>query len=325
MDCCESLLASDSVTSSRKHPTAARISEIVRAAVDQCLAATETQPGVSESPLDLFHSARAQALKEEIIRAGRKLWERHYVDGNGGNISARLAPGYVLCTPTLVSKADLQPEDISLVDLDNCQICGDRAQTSEIRLHLEIYKAVPQAQAVIHCHPPYATAHAIADIIPQGNLLPEQEVFIGPVALAPYETPGTTEFAQTVLPWVRRHNTILLSHHGIVCWADTVTHAEWYAEVIDTYCKTILIARQLRPDLAEIPPDKIQDLLAFKQRIGLSLPDARLPVDESPAPESAKPASVSALPSRRVLSSGDIDSLVASLSDEILRAFEKQP
>ncbi|MGC1870781.1 MAG: class II aldolase/adducin family protein [Acidobacteriaceae bacterium] len=235
-------------------------------------------------------------MKQEIVRAGKKLWQRQYVDGNGGNISVRVSPQYVLCTPTLCSKADLCLEDFSLVDLDNCQICGDRPQTSEILLHLEIYKAVPAAKAVIHCHPPYATAHAVAGVVPQGNLIPEQEVFIGPVALAPYETPGTRAFARTVLPFVQDHNTILLANHGIVCWADTVTHAEWYVEVIDNYCKTVLIASQLRPRLNEIPPDKIVDLLAIKQKLGL--PDPRLrasdesiemnPVEAGPSVASAK-------------------------------------
>jgi len=310
-------MAADSRPDFRKYPNRDLISDIVRAAVDQCLVASRPAPPSSQSPLELFHSARALAIKEEILSAGRKLWERQYVDGNGGNISARISPEYVICTPTLLSKADLRAEDLCLVDLENCQVCGNRAQTSEIRLHLEIYKAVPQAQAVIHCHPPYATAHAVADVIPQGNLLPEQEVFIGPVALAPYETPGTTAFAKTVLPWVRRHNTVLLSHHGIACWADTVTHAEWYTEVIDTYCKTIMIARQLRTDLAEIPPDKIQDLLAFKKRLGL--PDARFPVDES-VPGHVPAAAAS---SRRAVSDDEIDSLVASLTEKILRFFEK--
>jgi L-fuculose-phosphate aldolase len=160
--------------------------------------------------------------------------------------------------------------------MDNCQIIGSRAQSSEMLLHLEIYKTVPAATAVIHCHPPYATAHAIAGIVPQGNLVPEQEVFVGPVALTPYETPGTIEFARTILPIVKQHNTILLANHGVVCWADTVTHAEWYVEVVDTYCKTVMIASQLRSPLPEIPPDKIADLLAIKQRLGL--PDARLPL-----------------------------------------------
>src|SRR5246500_1829376 len=221
----------------------------------------------------LFHSSAAQALKEEIVSVGGKLWHRQYVDGNGGNISARLSRDYIICTPTMLSKGDLRPEDLLLVDLDNNQIIGDRPQTSEIRLHLEIYKAVPQARAIVHCHPPYATAHAVAGLVPQGELVPEQEVFIGPVALAPYETPGTAEFARTILPMVKQHNTILLANHGIVCWADTVTHAEWYAEVLETYCWTLMLASQMGVPISYISEQKGSDLLAMKKRLGL--PDVR--------------------------------------------------
>lgn len=253
------------------------ISAIVRRAVLDCIAANLASHVAPEEATQIFTSPEVNVLKEEIIRVGKKLWERQYVDGNGGNISARISPHYVLCTPTLCSKGDLRVEDLSLVDLNNYQICGDRPQTSEILLHLEIYKAVPSAKAVIHCHPPYATAYAVAGVVPPGNLIPEQEVFVGPLALSPYETPGTHAFAKTVLPYVKTHNTILLANHGIVCWADTATHAEWYVEVVDTYCKTIMIASQLRPKLNEIPPDKIADLLALKKSLGL--PDPRLATD----------------------------------------------
>jgi L-fuculose-phosphate aldolase len=225
-------------------------------------------------PEALFTSPAAAAIKEEIICAGRKLWQRSYVDGNGGNISARVSEEYVICTPTLCSKGDMRVEDLSLVDLNNRQICGDRAQTSEILMHLEIYKAVPAARAVIHCHPPYATAHALAGIVPRGNLIPEQEVLVGPVALAPYETPGTMAFARAILPFVQDHNTILLTNHGVVCWGDTVTHAEWYVEVVENYCKTLVIASQLGVPAKEIPANKIDALLAMKKRLGL--PDPRL-------------------------------------------------
>jgi len=294
-----------------------KISTIVRRAVLECLAAQRSQQASLENPLEIFNSPETNALKEEILRVGKKLWERQYVDGNGGNISVRVSPHYVLCTPTLCSKGDLCPEDLSLVDLDNYQICGDRPQTSEILLHLEIYKAVPAAKAVIHCHPPYATAHAVAGVIPQGNLVPEQEVFVGPVALAPYETPGTLAFAKTVLPYVQDHNTILLANHGIVCWADTVTHAEWYVEVVDTYCKTVMIASQLRSKLNEIPPDKIADLLAIKKRWGL--PDPRLTSDaaavETAAATRADSPSISA--SVKQPASDEIDELVSRLTAEV--------
>lgn len=220
-----------------------------------------------------FNSPEVRQIKEQIVEAGKKLWQRQYVDGNGGNISVRISPELVICTPTLMSKADLVPDDLSLIDMGNNRLCGERPQTSEILLHLAIYKAVPHAGAIIHCHPPYATAHAVAQTLPPEGLISEKEIFIGPVALAPYETPGTQAFANTVLPYVRDHNTVLLANHGIVCWADTVTHAEWYVEIIETYCKTVMLATQLRSPLPKIPQEKIEELLATKKALGL--PDAR--------------------------------------------------
>jgi L-fuculose-phosphate aldolase len=141
----------------------------VRKAVLDCLGHVLHKDAGGE-PFELFHSPRAVGVKRGIVAAGKKLWDRQYVDGNGGNISARLSEKYILCTPTLCSKGDIRIEDLSMVDLENHQVCGNRPQTSEIRLHLEIYKTVPKAKAVIHCHPPYATAHAIAGIVPQGIL-----------------------------------------------------------------------------------------------------------------------------------------------------------
>lgn len=262
-----------SLTEVKMNPERDLISTIIHKAVLECLSHTLPAESGHQDPVRFFNSPDSFTVKEEMVRSGRKLWERQYVDGNGGNLSVRISPRHVICTPTLLSKADLDVDDLCLVDLDNAHICGDRQQTSEIRMHLEIYKAVPRAKAVVHCHPPYATAFAIAGIIPQGNLIPEQELFIGPVALSPYETPGTQQFAETVLPFVKTHNTILLGNHGIVCWADTITHAEWYTEVIDTYCKTVMLASQLKSPLKEIPADKIAELLERKRKLGL--PDAR--------------------------------------------------
>lgn len=218
------------------------------------------------------------------------------------------------------------------MDLENRQLYGSRPQTSEILLHLQIYKAVPEARAVIHCHPPYATAHAVAGVIPQGNLVPEQEVFVGPVALAPYETPGTQAFARTILPFVRQHNTILLANHGIVCWADTVAHAEWYVEVMETYCKTIMIASQLRSPLPEIPPNKILDLLEIKKKLGL--PDARFFQKEQILSETTdeiarsekhcngdSKTAVSGFPKT---SAYEIDKLVELLTEELLKHLKNR-
>ena len=221
----------------------------------------------------LFSTPEAEAIKEEICAVGRKLWLRQFVDGNGGNISYRIGPNEVLCTPTLVSKYDLTPEDLCLVDLEGKQVAGSKSRTSEIFLHLEIYKSVPEAKSVVHCHPPHATAYAITGKVPPNLIIPEFEVFVGKVAISPYKTPGTAEFAQTVIPYVRDHNTVLLANHGIVCWADTATHAEWYAEVLETYCWTLMLASQLGVPISYISDQQGSDLLAIKKKLGL--PDAR--------------------------------------------------
>jgi len=229
--------------------------------------ATRSARGRRRDPI--FTSAQAKAIKNEICAAGRKLWMRQYVDGNGGNISYRLGPNAVLCTPSLVSKFDLIPEDICLTDIDGNQIAGAKPRSSELLLHLEIYKAVPEAKAVVHCHPPHATAYAITGCLPPNLIIPEFEVIVGNVAVAPYETPGTKAFAETVLPYVKNHNTMLLANHGIVCWADTVTRAEWCAEVLDTYCWTLMLAAQLGAPILRISEERGADLRALRKKLGL--------------------------------------------------------
>jgi L-fuculose-phosphate aldolase len=254
-------------------PNRKQIRELIQEALSKCLPTANVSNGEQDEARELFNSAKVQTIKEEIVQVGKKLWLREYVDGNGGNISYRISDDYVLCTPTMRSKGDLTTDCLCVVDFNNQRICGEYSQTSEILLHFEIYKAVPEARAVIHCHPPHATAYAITGMIPQGEIIPEQEVFIGPVAVAPYDTPGTKAFAETIVPYARNHNTILLENHGIVCWADTVTHAEWYVEVVDTYCRTLLLAAQIGAPIKRIPAEKIAGLLDIKRKLGL--PDAR--------------------------------------------------
>jgi L-fuculose-phosphate aldolase len=279
----------------------------------------------------LFSTAEAEAVKKEICATGRKLWLRQFVDGNGGNISYRIGPNEVLCTPTLVSKYDLTPEDISLVDLEGNQIAGTKPRTSEIFLHLEIYKSVPEAKSVVHCHPPHATAYAITGKVPPNMIIPEFEVFVGKVAISPYKTPGTAEFAQTVIPFVRQHNTVLLANHGIVCWADSVTHAEWYAEVLETYCWTLMLASQLGVPISYISDQQGSDLLAIKKKLGL--PDIRFDTSrmkECQLADLEMPNSIALTPtpcdgntgrSANADSDADIESLVRSVTDAVMEAI----
>lgn len=310
---------------------------IVEATVCSCNGAIQTSGnraksmpgagGATSVDLRLYSTPEAAKIKEEICAVGRKLWLRQFVDGNGGNISYRIGVNEVLCTPTLVSKYDLKPEDLALVDLNGVQLAGTRPRTSEILLHLEIYKAVPQAKAVVHCHPPHATAYAITGRVPPNLVIPEFEVFVGKVALSPYETPGTTKFAQTVLPFVKDHNTVLLSNHGIVCWADTVTHAEWYAEVLDTYCWTLMLAAQLGAPISHISAQQGSDLLTMKK--GLGLPDIRLDASrmkECQISDCEGADLIAVAPNACECRNGrpaepDVESLVKSITDEVMRSL----
>jgi L-fuculose-phosphate aldolase len=230
--------------------------------------------GTMESNPTLFFTPEAEAIKKEICEVGKKLWLRHYVDGNGGNISYRIGPNEVICTPTLISKYDISPDDLCMVDLEGNQIAGVQKRTSEIFLHLEIYKAAPEVKSAVHCHPPHATAHAIVHRAPEYLTIPEFEVFVGKVPVLPYQTPGTAAFAETVAPYAKKHNAALLANHGVICWGDTVTHAEWYAEVLETYCWTVLIARQLGGPMHYFTSEQEAGLMDIRRRY--NLPDHRL-------------------------------------------------
>ena len=291
-------------------------------------AQTGAAPGIAPNAR-LYTTPEAEAIKKEICAVGRKLWLRQFVDGNGGNISYRIGPNEVLCTPTLVSKYDLTPEDICMVDLEGNQIAGTKPRTSELLLHLEIYKAVPEAKAVVHCHPPHATAYAITGRVPPNLVIPEFEILVGKVAIAPYETPGTSAFARSVLPYVKQHNTVLLANHGIVCWSDTVTHAEWSAEVLETYCWTLMLAAQLGAPISRISEEHASDLLAIKKKLGL--PDIRFDtsrMNERQLSDLEVPSSIALEPAPCDGNSGngsgngaELESLVKSLTDAVMEAI----
>ncbi|MCX6616374.1 MAG: class II aldolase/adducin family protein [Acidobacteria bacterium] len=280
------------------------------------------------SPQELFRSPEATAIKEEIIRVGRKLWERQYVDGNGGNITYRITDDYVISTPTMCSKGDLTLEDFSLVDMEGRQVAGERPRSSEVLLHLEIFKAVPEARAGLHCHPPHATAYAITGSVPPRCVIPEHEVFIGTVVLTPYETPGTKAFAETVVPYARKHNTILLANHGVICWADTVTHAEWLAEVVDTYCRTLILAGHLGAPLSHIPEGKTADLLEMKKKLGL--PDARFGLKECQLCDQPEFPSGIACPvegssaAAQALSQEELENVIRAITDQVMDKLEEK-
>jgi L-fuculose-phosphate aldolase len=215
-----------------------------------------------------FNSPYAQDLKEQICAMGHRLWERAYVDGNGGNMAIRVGEDIALCTPTLVSKGSLKPSDICLVDFEGNQLLGAKKRTSEILMHLQIMKRQPKAVATCHCHPPYATAFALAGIAPPTCMLPEYEVFCA-VAVAPYRTPGSPEMGKLVADLVDQYNTILMANHGVVTWShNNIEEAYWRMEIIEAYCRTLVVAAQLGRPANTFTGPQMQELLKIKQSLG---------------------------------------------------------
>jgi L-fuculose-phosphate aldolase len=212
-----------------------------------------------------------QQLKQAICEIGDRIYKRGFAAANDGNITVRLNEAEVLCTPTMCCKGFLTPEDICVVDMVGKQLSGRKKRTSEVFLHLEIMKARPEVQSVVHCHPPHATAFAVArEPIPQA-VLPEVEVFLGEVPIAPYETPGGKRFAETILPFVTKSNVIILANHGTVSYGETVERAYWWTEILDAYCRILILARQLGP-IHYLSREKTQELIDLKQQWGFTDP-----------------------------------------------------
>jgi L-fuculose-phosphate aldolase len=273
----------------------------------------------------LFTSDYARTVKEQMCDVGRRLWQREYVDGNGGNIAVRVGEDLAICTPTLVSKGFMKPDDMCLVDFQGNQLAGTKARTSEILMHLQIMARQPKAAATVHCHPPYATGFAVVGIEPPTCLIPEYEVFAS-VALAPYRTPGTPEMGKFVADLVEHHNIVLMANHGVVSWSPTtVEDAYMKMEILEAYCRTVLVTAQLGKPPNTFTPEQMRDLLRIKQ--SLNIPDPRHGLKEAelcdnsdwnPGTRCAMPASSRSAGSSSSTSDADVEKLIQEITDKIM-------
>ncbi|HEV3189904.1 MAG TPA: class II aldolase/adducin family protein [Polyangiaceae bacterium] len=210
-------------------------------------------------------------LKEQMCDIGRRIYNKGFAAANDGNITARLNEREVLCTPTMVSKGYMKTSDICKVDYEGKQLAGAKKRTSEVLLHLAVYKHRPDVMAVVHCHPPHATAFAVAhEPIPK-CILPEVEVFLGEVPTAVYETPGGQKFAETIVPYVKSCNTIILANHGTVTFGPDLEKAYFNSEIIDAYCRILILARQLGR-VNYFSEQQTRELLDLKKRLGYDDP-----------------------------------------------------
>ena len=217
-------------------------------------------------------------IKEQMCDVGRRIWLRGFCAGNEGNHSYRIAENRILCTPTGLSKSQLKPEDICTVDLEGKQLAGKRRRTSEINLHLAIYRARPDVRAVIHSHLPHATAFAVAGVELPTCVHPEAEVFLGPVKMAKYVTPGDARLGESILPFVKDSNTILLQSHGVVTFDADLEKAYYELEIVDSYARLLILAKQVG-GIRQLAPDEMRELIELKPKFGLSDPRVGKPLE----------------------------------------------
>ena len=229
-----------------------------------------TDPATPADIQAFFNSPEIETLKQRMCDIGRRMWEKGYVDGNGGNLLIRVGENLFLTTQTLISKGFMTPETVSLVDFEGRQLAGKYKRTSECMTHLAIYRNQPKARATCHAHPPHATAYAVADVRPPTCMIPEAEVFLGQVGMAEYQTPGSPENAVAVGEVARDHHAILMVNHGVITWGDHIEDAYWKMENTDAYCQTIWIASQLGNPLKTITQPQARELIELRKQLGMS-------------------------------------------------------
>jgi len=225
--------------------------------------------------------------REEIVRYGRTLHEKGFVAAMDGNLSVRLRQDEILVTPTGLSKGSMRPADLVIVDLEGKQVAGRRHVTSEIGMHLMIYRTRADEKAIVHAHPPTATGFAAAGIALTEPLVCEVVMGLGCIPLARYGTPGTAELAQSLEPYVPKYDAILMSNHGVVAYGDTIEHAYMKMETVEHFAQISLVTHLLgrQQPLQEREIEKL--LLARTKYFGaknaasMPLPLPRVPEEAS--------------------------------------------
>lgn len=246
--------------------------------------------------------SKESEIRQEIVEVGRRLWLKGFVAANDGNISYRLDDSTVLATPTGVSKGFMTPDMIVKVNREGEQIEGHLKPSSEMFVHLMIYEERPDVKAVVHAHPPFATAFAVAGLSLEHPILPEAILHLDGVPLSPYGTPGTRELVEAIKPFIKTHNAVLLENHGAFTVGDSPLHAYYRMETLEHFAKISLLARLLGRERT-LSAEEVQKLLLSRQ-------------NPSPNPICAECGICS-------LQSPDIQSLVERVTKRIMEELRK--
>src|SRR5213593_3105570 len=223
-------------------------------------------------------------LRDAIVEVGRRLYARGYTASNDGNLSLRLDAGRLLMTPKNVCKGFMTAEMMVITDLDGRKLAGERDPSSEMLMHLEVYRQRPDVQAVVHAHPPIATGFAVAGIPLSRAVLAEVLTTLGSIPIANYATPSTAELPEAVRKYITAHDGMLLANHGALTVGADLFSAYFKMETIEHFAKISLVARLLgRENL--IAREEVDRLQGLRGSYGI----------KAPAPICADPADALAL------------------------------
>src|SRR5688572_14272561 len=228
-------------------------------------------------------NAEEQA-RADIVEVGRRLWQRGFVASNDGNISVRLDDNRLVTTPKNVSKGFMTPDMMVITDLDGRKITGERDPSSELKMHLEVYRNRPDARAVVHAHPPTATGFAVAGIALDRAVLAEVITTLGSIPIADYATPSTEELPAAVRKYVKAHDGLLLANHSALALAGDVMSAYYRMETIEHFAKISLVARTLGREHV-LSRDEVERLQGLRGMYGIAAPAPICADDSMPSGE----------------------------------------
>jgi L-fuculose-phosphate aldolase len=202
----------------------------------------------------------------EILRIGKMLHERGLIAATDGNISVRLNESSVLSTPTCICKGMMSFEDLVVVDMHGRRLSGYRDVSSEIAMHMTIYRMRPDVGAVVHAHPPTATGFAACGLALDQALISEVLLSLGEVPLARYATPGTSELSEALEPYIPDHDAVLMANHGVVTYGADLMQAYLNMETVEHFAKIALVVKQLGCE-HPLAADQVNRLLEMRRSI----------------------------------------------------------
>jgi L-fuculose-phosphate aldolase len=249
--------------------------------------------------------------RRDICTAGRWIHELGYVASTDGNISLRLDPRRILTSPTNISKGMMAPDDMVITDLDGQKLSGRRNPSSELAMHLLIYRRRPDINAVCHAHPPVATGFAASGVPLNKAILSELVLSLGCIPVARYGTPGTPELTAAIEPLVQSYDAILMANHGVVTCGQDLLTAFFRMETTEHFARVTLVTELLGKQVLLSSGD-VEKLLAARKRYGLQTAAAVGP--DCPV------TSDSAETERITLTRRELEALV---DEEVQKALEK--